>query len=367
MKNQITINSNSTNITNYLITFNPQNQSLILDYFYFYLSSPLSIIGSILNLINFIALHRWIKFQKTPITIFHQYLKIYSMFSLLICLIILFNSMSLISTFLCIKNYYWLRFYRCKMLTWFTAMLIQFLNLLDCILLVERLSKIDQSSKIIKYLLKFNSYLLSFILFLICNLINLPSYFLLLPRNQEEEENFIIDEKTSYCDRNTYFIETNGRIFVYIVIILRDVLTISTKIILAIITIRSLRNYLQKTIDTNTNHLGMRIVKKSVHYNSQLTKMTLYLSLLSILSHIVFLSCYLLGLINVNDSRIFLSLFLASFIILNLKYSANFYLFYQFNEKFREYFNSESVIYNEMLFFNWKVKISCILCFFQNR
>ena len=360
-------NSHGTTNNNNLISSHTLSVWL-MDDLYFYLNSPLSIIGSLLNLINFIAFQR-IKFPKSRL-IFHQYLKIYSLFSLFICLIILFNSLAAMRYYLDNDNHYWIRFYRCKIFTWFTTMLVQYLNLLDCVLLFERLTFIGGSNTIrMKKFFTYNSYFVCFILFLICNLINLPSYFFLLPRNEQTVNDLWSFENKliSYCERNAYFTESNGRIFVYLVILFRDILTILIEIGLAILSVVSFRKYIEKiTLLPNNESRRARLFKKAELYNLHLTKMTWYLSLLSIFSHIGFFTCYVLCYININDPTIFLSLILISFIFINLKYTSNLYLFYHFNEKFRDYFNRRNnIIYNKLLFGKWKVKISFNLYWFR--
>jgi hypothetical protein len=149
----------------------------LIDSLFIYLNTNLAILSTLLNLCSFLVF-RHIRLNKKE---FHQYLKCYTLVCAFICFISIFNNIFTAPRFINL-NTILISFYKCKISLWFTTTIHYYLNMLDCVLLLERISCFTTLT-FIKRFFKIKPYFVCFILFIFCNLINLAIH--ILQMNQE--------------------------------------------------------------------------------------------------------------------------------------------------------------------------------------
>ena len=325
--------------------------SWILDALFLFLNTPLGLIGFVLNCLSFYILFK-IK-QKTK-KILYSYLTMYSLFSMSLC--ILNTLLSILSS----PRYFDFiftepgSFIKCNLLTWANTSNYFILNIIDCILLLERLTTITNYN-FIKSFFNYNPNFVCILIIILANLINLSSFFILSSRSNLEYKEAMNNLETltnfTYCYRQPFFLNQTGRSLVVVTIAFRDIISLLIELLLSIYSIIYFRRYIkQKSIESNSfqnlnstsSQNQIDLIKKIEKYNINLTKMTIYLSLCSMISHFGIAIFYIQ--ISNNDKESFLrrySVFITTFLV-NLKFLSNFLLFYQFNVNFRYYFKKNS-------------------------
>jgi hypothetical protein len=311
----------------------------LFDSLFTYFNGSIAVLATMLNLASFIVFKK-IKLYKKA---FHQYLKCYTLFCTLICLIAIFNNIFTAPRFINLKTSLF-SFYKCKITYWFTATINFYLNSLDCILLFERISCLT-NKRMIKKFFEINSYLICLILFIVCNLINLTSYFFFSSRNESEYEMAIQNIKVlnnfTYCFREPFFQDWPGRAIPIVIVVFRDGFILIAQIVLSLCSIIMFRRYLkEQMIELNSiNELNSsQILNQLEEYNDNLTKMTLYLSLCSIMCNLIIGSGFIMVSFNFSENTSMrLIIFMANLIGL-IKHSSNFFLFFHFNRYFRDFF-----------------------------
>lgn len=193
---------------------------------------------------------------------------------------------------------------------------------------------------------------------IICILINIPSYFQLRIRHDYEFDynNYDYDslQNFEYCDKESFSKSLIGKVLLFGVFILRDLVTLLIEILLAYKSLRSYKFYLnQRTVVLNL-HSTLSQNFNSTSYverknkNNNLTKMTLVLSLASIICH-VFSFCLALTLLLYKNQAFLL--FSCIFFIL-FKNSLNIFSFYFFNKNFKKSFRNMVNLVIKKLTFN---------------
>ena len=278
------------------------------DSMFLFLNLPIAIGSLFLNMISYLIFDRFTKTNFNNKRTYHEYLKIYTLFSMLISFHNSINSFASAPRYFDM-NTYWFSFYKCKLAIWIFTLLYYYLNVLDCILLMERLSSLtdgNQHNRISIYLrsfFKLNPKLISLLILIICVLVNLISFFFVSPRNDADYKEVMNDYnkivKFTYCNREGFFSNSPGTIIVVLIIFIRDVLPLIFEIILGLYSIFMFRKFLKdlsrelpsmnesqfdsKTVTTSRNNPTLNKIE---NYNEKLTRMTIYLCICSILSHI---------------------------------------------------------------------------------
>jgi hypothetical protein len=331
--------------------------SWLFDSLFLFLNLPIAVGGVFLNMISYLIFDRFSKSNFNNKKTYYEYLKIYTLFSLFISLQNSVNSFASAPRYFDMNSYL-ISFYKCKLAVWIFTLLYYYLNVLDCILLMERLSNLTDGYRVSIYLKKFfklNPKLISFIILIFCVLINVVSYYFISPRSDTEYKKVVKDYKMiikfTYCNREAYFSELPGVFIVFLIIFLRDCFPLVFEIVLSLYSMFMFRNYLKNrsrefgSIDelASVSSRNNQALNKIETYNDKLTRMTIYLCLCSILSHIG----VALGSIQVASNQnkgnilarigIFLSLFLTT-----LKYFSNFFLYFYFNKRFQSYFKCKN-------------------------
>jgi hypothetical protein len=318
----------------------------ILDSIYLYYLIPLSMIGLILNLISFITFVN-INFKKK---ILRHYLIIYSLDGIIGCSFAIWYCLSRLSGKYESLLTYSMFLIRCKLIGIGIASFFH-ANLLDCIILCERISYFNSK---FNRILKYNPYLMSFFLLIFVNFVNLPQYLINDMREKSEFDqarlNLTILQTFSYCKRNQFFYSTIGNIILYLVIAIRDILTLIVESIAVVYSFVAFRAHLNKMIALNVktkrislrvgenNQVKMKIFCKVEKFNAKLIKMTMLLSLISILSHLGLIVIYVSYSSDSSLNTLWSHLStLLTVVFIVLKFATNFFFFYSFKKKFSRF------------------------------
>ena len=340
----------------------------LLDSLYLFLIFPLGLIGAILNMISFVGFLK-INLRKSPLK---QYLIVYTLGSCFVCCIFIWFSFSRLPSHFDFAISYPMGFCRCKFIS--IAISLNFMNnVLDCIILLERVSNFNGKYKKI---FQINPYLICFCIFLLTSFVNSPHFFVFDIRDEKEFalylENITLlmsPSFESYCIKNSLFKTITGTIILYMVTLIRDLIMILVEIIMSIYSIYMFKKYLSQNLNqnqismdlmnsnktnititldqmiTNQSNQGSNVmpinfvIKSKVlikveNFNTKLTKLTIYLSSCSILSHFGLVMIY----ISYNadySSEWSHYMTLLTILLVELKYVSNFFFFIYFNKSFR--------------------------------
>jgi hypothetical protein len=357
-----------------------------LDSLYVYLHLPLAMLGFVLNLISFRTFSNMKLRQKRS---YYSYLKVYTFNSCLVCFLSIFTFLFAAPRYFSFALTSLASFYKCVISVWLSTLVYFFLNVLDCLLLLERISNLTNSRRI-KSFFKYDPWLICFCIFLICNLINLPSFFIARSRNDDYYAEVMGDQEKikvfTYCYREPFFLTVDGRIVIILVVILRDICTLLTELYLSIYSFILFKRYLSQramvlylspnfndstnqtnvskenrahineaienddldpnydmtTSSSNNNNVRINnqnirdIITKAEKYNSRLTRMTIYLSIFSLMSHFGIAITFIDVSLDDRSMFLFVSSFISCFLSV-FKYACNFFLFYRFNKSFRSH------------------------------
>jgi hypothetical protein len=245
------------------------------------------------------------------------------------------------------------------------------MDLIDCVLLLERISKFRYKEKL-KRFFDISAYKVTFVLFLVANMANMTLYLIYSVRDNSEFEliqrNYTLLASFVYCERTPFFQTTTGKIFFFVVNALKDGLIIVLQNIFAAFFITFFKDYIKdssrslnlttissnnlgsvqpiQTIQqaqpiqqTNNSEISKRVFTKIERYNLKLSLMTVYLSIASIITHLILIISAILTVLNVESitTRYFA---ISTLMVGLLKLISNFFLFWHFNKGFRQYFRN---------------------------
>jgi hypothetical protein len=327
-----------------------------LDSLYLCFLLPLALTGFVLNSLSFLAFLK-IHFSKQMLK---TYFSTYSLTSLTICLLVCFYAFSRIPRFSDISLSPFFSFCRCKIIS-FCLTFQFFLNVLDCIILGERCSNFNRH---FDPFFRINSHVICLVVLLACSIINLPIFFDLSPRPEPEFQqaltNLTFLDSFSYCSTGQFMSSLYGKITNFIVIFVRDILTLLAEIAISVYSIVLFKQFLNKRALESTinacevnrengidSYDVIQVASPSTYaqntavsdlnsFNTKLTKMTLYMSLCSILTHTGYLLVFLIYGPN-NNSILSHIMTLVALAITLVKHVSNFFLFFFFNKNFRQY------------------------------
>lgn len=361
---------NQTNDTDYIdfyqleeIYYQIIGSSWLVDSLYVFIVGPVGFIGLMLNLLSFIAFIRIKnKLNRTNLT---KYFKVYTLASSIGCFVTMMYFLTTAHYFDFV-NSFWVGVYSCKVSQYFITLYF-FCNILDCMILFERLTSFVD---ILKNYSKFNPYNLCLITFLICNFINIPYFFYFTIRSEQELNtarlNPNLNESFTYCAREEYFQSFYGQLILILVILFRDILTLIFELTSSILSIFLFRNFLLKRkkaiknqINTSQNQSVIIDSKesdsviKTEKFNIKLTKMTIYLSICSTLLHLSVAISYLIMIIIKSNSNIKTNSFvLFCILVAYIKHISNFFFFFHFNKHFRNFFKFIIIKFANTMYFS---------------
>jgi hypothetical protein len=338
------MNNSSNLFENYYIQI---GSTWLSDTISVFVLAPLGFITICLNFLSFCSFLRMNKKLETNLT---KYFRAYTLTSFIGCLL---ASLYFLTSprYFQFANSFLISFYRCKV-SQYIITLNFYANSLDCLILFERnacfLDKMKQFSKI-------NPYIVSLIVFILCNIINSPYLFYSFTRDENEyisAMNNLELKNFTYCQRNPFFLTIFGHIILILVIIARDIIVLILQICFSIASIVYFKEYLRlkrnsmmcNTISTTNENLkyitdvNETSLNRSELFNSKLTKMTIYLVSCSTILHLTLAIGYLVIVIFFSQSTLIANYFsIACILIAFFKYISNFLFFYNFYHFFREF------------------------------
>lgn len=312
--------------------------TLTIDSLYLFLLTPVSLIGLVLNL-N--CLNLIFKDNKHKIAIY-KYLKVYTLNSIVLCFFFGFSALTRSPRYFDILNQNIVAFYRCKVMAFVITLFYFYGNMLNILIMFERLSNFNFKLK--KYS-DYRPYHVSLLLLIFCTIVCLPIYFAYSPREQSELEQIKRDPlKLSsffFCARLPFFGSLIGRIIIYLTFSIVNIIALVIEIILSIISFYYLLKYLNdknRTLNPNylvhiikisirSNNASVDTIKNLTLINRKLTILTIWLALMSIVCYTTTSWANFIFVQDKNDYFFHITTFVFYFVI-SLKHSLNFAFVY---------------------------------------
>ena len=298
--------------------------------------TPLSIFGTIMNLIAFLILCKK-PFQNS---VFFKYLRLNTFNSLILSLILTTRFATTMYKF-DFTNTYAASFYREVFYTPILYVIYMYGNLLDIIIIVERLLYVHPI-EILKKIVNFKY--LWVILITSCFLLSIPNFF----ATSTDYINIMLNNSTlirNYYSKKTEFIQsTFGQVMAFTLFFIRDVLTLIIKVILNIISVILVKNHLKKkktrisNLKTNDAQTNNKISNEQFHIdkvNREQTYIAMVMTVLSSLENLSFVvsNAYLILSLDQSSRIVY---FLSNFVIL-IKHASNLIIYF-YNFLFRKEF-----------------------------
>ena len=300
----------------------------ILDIIYLIVLTPLSFISCFLNLFSIFILSK-IKIKQTKL---YKLLMVYCLNSFIISFLFAFiftgYSPRLFEYF-----YLFIRIYRCRIMVYVAICLYLFSNILDILIAFERLSAF------VKKLTRFRHikpYLVSLIILILCFLINISTIF---SYDLLDDDIFFNSNTTTNCYITEYNKSIVGNVINMLTIFIRDILTLIVEIATNIFIIYAYKKHCvpeiqQNSIQTNINQI---ILNRKLQRRKRLLSMIFFLSLLSIVSHLIVATVYtfMANFLNTFYRSLYFNLLCFCFFSVIIKHFLNFFIFFKFNSNFR--------------------------------
>jgi len=313
--------------------------SYIKDSLNLYLIEPMGIIGSLLNLISLAILSKK-TFQNRNI---FKLMKIYNQISLgitfIVCFIFLFTPAVLFELSKSTIG----RVYICNVMVWFYLFLFFFGNCLDILMNLERALNYSNGYQRIKQI---SPYWISFIVFIICLIIHMPI---------DLAQTFTPDDqlytKLRLCYLTSFAIQPVTKMILLVSFIIEGPIVMILAIISNLLAYASYKAFMKRksmtTITVNRQQtveltkIEKRRQAKKEKMNQRLLKMTIYLTIFSIISHLIQFAAQ--SIIFLFSSYVSVTIFLwaqfAYIFIIVLKHFSTIFFFYYFNINFKEALN----------------------------
>jgi hypothetical protein len=310
--------------------------TLFTDVMFTFLSSPISLLGFVLNALSFFTFHQITKNSNNNLTMY-RYLKLYCGNSGLLCFLLMFSVYSYSTRFFGLKFNLFARIYRCVIISYVTSTLYFFGNIMDTIISIERLSIFIPKFQILK---KYSTILIGGLVMLLCSVVNLPSMLRYYVKSDQEVLNDLVHQTFSFCGKGILF---NNDLLLILNIFIRDVLTLILELFFAALScyfyhkfqVKKNRIRVIETKQDQTPNQSSDTKSKKIKEDRDFTLMVIYLSMLSVLCHLVVFVTFVYFILH-NGSM--LNLMASISIFLNaLKHMLNFFIFYRFDRNFRSF------------------------------
>lgn len=332
MNNFVNINNVSINTTDDFCL--KAGSSSTIDSFYLFIISPIGFIGFILNLICFIILVCQSRSTNANII---KYLQIYSLNSCILCLLYGFMFITQSPRFFSIIAFSDIgKLYRCKIFGYLSMTLYFFGNMLNILIVFDRLS-VFLNEKLYNFNAK-RSYTKCIIIFLMCIIINSPILISFKNENMINSTNTI-----DICEQTLLADTTHSFVFNLMLYFLRDILTLIVEIMITVLSyyyyankIKNIHEYHHVILFNSPNYIKITI-KDDRKKGNQVLLMTIYLSIVSIVFHLMVSLVIYIGA-KIDDKHIIqyaaLNLILVSSI--GMKHFLNGFIIYKFMSKFNK-------------------------------
>jgi hypothetical protein len=303
-----------------------------------YFTVPMTIVGTFFNFITLKILMK--KSFRLNINIF-KLMFIYSLISFIITFYMIFiyflNSPYF---FFELSISLFNRIYSCGLINWFLLLFFFYGNCIDILINLERALTFSLRFEKLK---KTSTYLICFIVFIICVVIHLPS-----DLSQTYTSNDELYVKLRLCSATSFATQPITRLILLISIIIEGpvvmILAIGSNV-LAFISYKSFLKRKQTTLELtrfNNDHqltdFQQRKIIKNEKINQKLFKMTFYLTIFSIITHMIqFGTQLLLILFSTNNKLVYAWFFFIFSFIIIFKNFCSIFFYYYFNVKFKFY------------------------------
>jgi hypothetical protein len=350
-------------VSDYEVLFERIGSTMFLDTVYIFLIAPIGFIGFFLNILTLYVLFS-IKQKQTKL---YEYLKLYSLISILMCLIVTLSFMSFSARYYSSFMNNFSRFYRSFVITSVLSTFSLIIYLTDILLALDRLSIFIERFKILKQI---PTMYLCLVIVLTSVIINLPVYFSYYVKNDKDFYDGIRNnlDKFSFTGRTSFFYSKLNYVFTIIGIVLRDVIALFLEIFTSLLSVYYYKIYESKSnrifnlnsnvielVNTIMNTMGINnnpatnnndaymnrdnlpkstIANKKFMIGKQIILMTMILSFSSIISHVLICVSFLIG--ANGPCKILYDFLCISLLFLAIKHSSNIFIFYNFNSHFNK-------------------------------
>jgi hypothetical protein len=307
----------------------------IIDSIYLFVIPPFSIIGFFLNLSFLFALDSFVGSDKAKL---YKYLMVYSFNSSILCLLHVFTFLTLSPRYFQHSFLYFTKFYRCKILSYFSICLCLFGNILDIMIALDRLCTFLNER-----FYDFNSakpYTKCFAFFILSLIINIPILYSLKIMENDELFN---DNAVYFCGQTDFARSKIGIIINIILVVFRDILTLIIEIVLTSLSLFYYKKYRLKSIEKYytiaTKSLHVNFKKKKRSKGKKLLLMSIYLSLMSIVLHLIICTVmFMVASVILEDLQqcaIYILILVISVVAKNV---FNVFICFHFNSQFKKQF-----------------------------
>ena len=305
----------------------------ILDSIYLFFIMPLGLIGLVLNTFSLYVI------LKININIpIYRYLKIYCLNSSLICFLAIFSFYGNFTIrFTGIKTDLFARIYRCFIVNYVATSLYFYGNMLDIVIVIDRLSIFVN---FFKKLSKINPLNISIFLAIICFTINLPTFFRFRLKSDEEilydfTESSINSSYLAFGICGSWYLHDNI-IIVGLNIIGRDLLTLFLEIIFSILSVIYFIRFKESRKSIKIQSVKDKKMTDKADDN-RLSAMTRFLLIISLITHIAACIAFFF-FFTLERLTLHYFIMIANLSIV-IKHSINFFIFYHFNKNFKSIFS----------------------------
>ena len=218
-------------------------------------------------------------------------------------------------------------------------------NFLDITIILERVIKVRPVG-VIKKIIK--SKFFWAVLLLISLVINLPNFNLTTVSYVDIVINNSLMIRSFVSKKSNFSLSMPGKIFAYLLFIIRDFITLVIKIILNIISVILVKKYFRKLskdvkVNVQTNELpsgNYGSTKKAymTEIDRNLTYIAIWMSVLSSIENLFFVFTYIY--LTMSFDQFGLTLYFFANFLIALKHSSNLILLYSFNYVFKKEFKN---------------------------
>jgi len=299
-------------------------------FLYLSLIVPMGVCGSLFNLLSLFILF---KKQFRNIALF-KYTQIYTLNSLIITVCQIFCFYFSAYHFYELSISFASRIFKCYVVPDLVLMCLFYANVLDLFINIERALYFSSRHEKFKQV---SAYKISFVLFIVCALINLPSDLLY---------DFVTDihiyNKMRLCTKSKFSETLQGKIIYIVSILIQGPFILILIVYTCIISAKSFKNYLKERIvllrfnlDIR-EHLKAEKQKKILKTEKKLIFMTLCMSLFTIIYHLIQISSQtIIYVFNLDATTISWCIFVYV-LIASLKHCSNIFIYCYFSFKFRK-------------------------------
>ena len=328
---------------------------IIIENLYFFLLTPISIVGLILNFFSFIVI---LNIKNKASVKFYSYLKIYTLSGSFICFFGIFAFYAFSPKYLKYDDDPYSRFFRCQVYMPILTLVYYFEKLIEILIIIDRLSIFMPKLKIVTE--KSTTMIMS-ITMIISMIITSPEIFgnRFTGFKDKEVHDKIIDytkDLMTICERIDFFRTDIGLDILKSTIFIRDILTSSIEMGLNITSIVyymkfiNKKSELKKTVfqknstpqtSSSNNDSNTIVIEKDKISKKDRSNFDKSIYVISLVVPFISIVCFIFAsftrfsiYINKNNTLFYFIIFVAM-LIGAVRITSNFFVFYFFNSNFR--------------------------------